>query len=98
MSNSIAPNLAVPAADGEARLDLPKLDEDVDFYFNQASASSTRHSYASALARYLSFCSQFNIPPLPVQKSDFCRFASFLANVKCVSLDNKMLPVSSETE
>ena len=62
-------------------MDLPKLDEDVDFYFNQALASSTRRSYASAQTRYLSFCSQFNIPPLPVQESDLCRFASFLANV-----------------
>ena len=78
MSNSIAPNLAVPAADREARLDL---DEDVDFYFNQALASSTQRSYASARAWYLSFCSQFNIPLLPVQESDLCRFTSSLANV-----------------
>ena len=61
-------------------MDLPKLDKDVDFYFNQALASSTRRSYASAQARYLSFCTYFNISPLPVQEAELCRFASFLAN------------------
>ena len=52
----------------------------MDFYFQRALASSTQRSYASAQSRYLAFCNQFLIPPLPVQEIHLCRFASFLAS------------------
>ena len=52
----------------------------MDFYFQRALANSTQQSYASAQSRYLTFCNQFLIPPLPVQEVHLCRFASFLAN------------------
>ncbi len=80
MPNSATPSPADATVGGKARLDINKLDEIVDFYFQRAIANSTQRSYASAQSRYLSFCNQFGIPPLPVQEAHLCRFASFLAN------------------
>ena len=51
----------------------------MEFYFQHSLAPSTQRSYNSAHSRYFAFCSQFNIPPLPVQEAHLCRFASFLA-------------------
>ena len=51
----------------------------MDFYFQHAIANSTQRTYASAQSRYLSFCSQFFLQPIPVNESLLCRFVSFLA-------------------
>ena len=75
---STGPSTSYPTASNVAQstvrtnpgLDIIKLDNTVDFYFQRALAQS----------RYLTFCNQFLIPPLPVQDVHLCRFASFLAN------------------
>ena len=51
----------------------------MDLYFQQAIAKSTQRSYASAQTRYLNVCSQFSLPPLPLNEPQLCRFVSFLA-------------------
>ena len=38
------------------------------------------NSYMSAQKRYLTFCSIYNIPPLPLSESSTCLFAAFLAH------------------
>lgn len=51
----------------------------MEYYFRHSLAPSTRRSYTSAQTRYLKFCSQFSLPPLPLQECHLCRFATFLA-------------------
>lgn len=51
----------------------------MDFYFRHSLAPSTQRTYTSAQSRYLTFCSQFTIPPLPLHEPHLCRFAAFLA-------------------
>ena len=80
MSHPTASCAAGSAIASKARLDIVKLDKIVDFYFRRALATSTQRSYASAQSRYLAFCTQFLIAPLPVQELHLCRFASFLGN------------------
>ncbi len=62
-----------------AGLDLANLDKSVEFFFRNSLASSTQRSYASAQSRYLTFCSEHSLLPLPVGEPTLCRFASFLA-------------------
>ena len=54
------------------------MDTAVDFYFQRAIADSTQRTYASAQSRFLSFCREFSLQPLPVNEPQLCRFASFL--------------------
>ena len=63
-------------------MDISRLDSVVEFYFQRSVANSTQKTYASAQSRYLSFCSQFLLTPLPVSESQLCRFVSFLATEK----------------
>ena len=63
----------------EAGLDIYQVDAAVDFYFQHAIANSTQRTYASAQSRFLSFCREFSLQPLPVNEALLCRFASFLA-------------------
>ena len=51
----------------------------MDFYFQHAIANSTQRTYASAQSRFLSFCRDFSLQPLPVNEALLCRFVSFLA-------------------
>ncbi|XP_064384103.1 uncharacterized protein LOC135333113 [Halichondria panicea] len=64
---------------GETGLDITGLDKAVEFYFHHALAPSTQRTYTSAQARYLSFCTQFDITPLPLQETHLCRYVSWLA-------------------
>ena len=64
---------------GETGLDITGLDKAVEFYFHHALAPSTQRTYTSAQARYLSFCAQFDITPLPLQETHLCRYVSWLA-------------------
>ena len=52
----------------------------MEHYFHQSIAPATHRSYNSAQTRYITFCTQFNIQPLPLEETHLCRFASFLAN------------------
>ena len=40
---------------------------------------ATQSSYASAKKRFIGFCGEFNIEPLPASESKLCAFASKLA-------------------
>lgn len=42
-------------------------------------ASSTASVYASGWKRFLAFCNQFGLQPLPLNESTLCRFVAFLA-------------------
>ena len=49
-------------------------------YFRQGLASSTQRTYSSAQKRYLEFCNNHSLPPLPVHEHQLCQFVSFLGD------------------
>ena len=67
------------AGNSAARLDLQKLEETVQFYFTKGLAQSTLRTYRSGKDRYLKFCSQAILNPLPVSEQVLCSFVSHLA-------------------
>lgn len=54
------------------------MEELIRLYFAQGIARSTMTTYSSAQRRYLSFCEQYQISPLPLSESSVCLFAAFL--------------------
>ena len=68
------------ASEFEVAMDIVSLERAVQSFFSRGLADSSRSSYLFAQKRYLSFCSQFSISPLPVSERSLCLFAAFLAN------------------
>ena len=62
-----------------AGLDLQKLEEAVQFYFTKGLAQSTLRTYRGGKDRYLKFCFQAVLNPLPVSEQVLCSFVSHLA-------------------
>jgi len=78
------------------------LDRSVDFYFRQGLAASTQRTYTSAKNRYLEFCRQAGLAPLPASEDQFCHFVSFVADqglahktIKCYLLAVHHLHIAS---
>ena len=59
-------------------MDYHSLDSTVQVYFAAALAPSTHSTYKAAERRYLSFCSNFHITPLPTTESSLCYFVACL--------------------
>ena len=59
-------------------MDIHQLDDAVRRYFAAALARSTHKTYAAAERRYLNFCKDFNLIPLPVSESTLCYFVACL--------------------
>ena len=59
-------------------MDIHQLDDAVRRYFAAALARSTHKTYAAAERRYLNFCKDFNLIPLPVPESTLCYFVACL--------------------
>ena len=64
------------------RLGLDDLDISVRSLIGCGIAKSTLASYESGKRRYLAFCTQFSLPPLPVSESTPCRFVAALHSDK----------------
>ena len=62
----------------ESHMDIHQLDDAVRRYFAAALARSTHKTYAAAERRYLNFCKDFNLIPLPVSESTLCYFVTCL--------------------
>ena len=61
-------------------LDVSSLDPAVQHFCQQGIATSTRKTYQSALNRFASFCSLYNVlTPFPVSESLLCYFSTHLA-------------------
>ena len=56
------------------------LDSTVEFYFRNGLATSTQKAYTSAKRRYLQFCQEKGLTPLPAAEHQLCQFVSLLAN------------------
>ena len=52
-------------------------------FFARGISSATITAYRSGQRRYLNFCTQFNLQPIPLQEGTLCRFVAYLA---CSSL------------
>ena len=64
----------------QSLMDVEALESAVQGLFAEGLAGSTRSSYSTAQKRYLTFCSLFNLSPLPLSEHTLCLFAAFLAN------------------
>eukprot|EP00731_Ephydatia_muelleri_P013512 Em0007g822a len=70
-----------PFAGPGGGLDLSSLDAAVQHYFHHGLASSTHKSYDSALRRFYSFCTKYDVfTPFPVTEKLLCYFAAALAS------------------
>ena len=55
------------------RLDLQYPDEDVQFYFQQGLAPSTKRTYKSGITKFNKLCAAYNVvDPLPASESLVC--------------------------
>ena len=58
------------------------LEKDVQRYFEQGLAESTRKTYQARINKFASFCAMYNLSnPLPVSQSVLCMFITHLANL-----------------
>ena len=58
------------------------MEKDVQRYFEQGLAASTRKTYQAGIKKFATFCAKYNIVnPLPVSQSVLCLFISHLANL-----------------
>ena len=62
----------------KSHMDIHQLDEALRQYFTAALTNSTHKTYTAAERRYLSFCKDFNLAPLPVSESTLCYFVACL--------------------
>ena len=78
------------------------MEEAVQFFYSQGLAPSSQKAYKSAQSRYLNFCVQFNVQPLPLSENILCSFVAFLASrhvkfqtIKCYLSGVRHLQISN---
>ena len=59
-------------------LDIPDLEQNVQFYLQSALAGSTMRAYASSNRRYTKFCSTHRLQPYPASEDILCKFVAYL--------------------
>ncbi len=59
-------------------LDLSGVDHTVQALIVQGLSDQTRASYRTGVNRYLRFCRQFSLPPLPLSQLNLCRIVAAL--------------------
>ena len=63
----------------QAGLDLDQVEEAARVFFAKGLADSTQKTYRTGKERYLKFCRQLGLEPIPLVESNLCSFVSFLA-------------------
>ena len=61
---------------------IQQLDQEVGMLKSHRFAPSTRKFYSTRIKSYLSFCEQYNLPPLPATTDNIYRYIAFLAREK----------------
>ena len=75
----VHPGASDQAADiHQTPMGVPDLDGVVSQLLDRGVATATLTSYASGKRRYLAFCRQFQLTPLPADEATLCLFAAFL--------------------
>ena len=92
-SSSRATNPNTPRTENSSmpncsKLDVRKLEETAQGYFDKGLAESTKKSYSSARNRYLAFCTESALDPFPVNEHKLSLFVSYAAQS---GLNNKNL-------
>ena len=63
------PDCSIPdAGSGETGRALSRLEGHVNHYLQMSVAPSTARAYKAAQSRYVAFCAQFSLPPLPASE------------------------------
>ena len=65
----------------QTRLGVSGLDRLADSLIGKGVTDSTLRSYAAGRRRYLDFCAQFNLQPLPLREVIRLRFVAHLASL-----------------
>ena len=65
-----------------ARLDIQTLDRLATSYFTKGLADYTQRSYGSAQNRFLKFCTEVGLQPVPALEQVLCYFVAYLASSK----------------
>ena len=60
-------------------MDIYRLDQVVQQYYLAALTSSTHKTYKATEHKYLSFCNEFSITPIPTSENVLCYFAACMA-------------------
>lgn len=55
-----------------------ELGEAVQKYYSEALTAATKRTYRAGQKRYMEFCKQFKLNPIPVSESNLCYFVAFL--------------------
>ena len=63
-------------------MDLQSLEISVSQLINQGIAPNTARVYNSAQSRFIKFCNNYNLSPLPLTENTICLFISYLFNQK----------------
>ena len=64
----------------KARLDIPELDNLVQYYFEQGLSTSTHKTYKTGIKKFDKFCKKHKITnPLPVDQRLLCYYITYLA-------------------
>ena len=66
------------ASSSEHHMDLHLLDPAIRLYFSSALAVSSYKTYKAAENKYLSFCNNFSLQPLPCTEATLCYFVACL--------------------
>ena len=71
---------SVAPAGQHANLDIRLLEGLVQSLYAKGIADSTMSAHSTSQRRYLTFCSNFGISPLPLCEYSLCLIATYLAN------------------
>ena len=63
-------------------MDLQSLEVSLSEFINQGIAPSTARMYNSAQSRFIKFCNDYNLSPLPLSENTVYLFISYLFNQK----------------
>ena len=64
----------------EATPDLPRLSKAMGHYYSAGTSSTTQRLYLAGLKRYITFCSQAKLIPIPTTEATLLLFVTHLAN------------------
>ena len=78
-------------------MDYHSLDSAVQVFFAAALAPSTYSTYKAAECRYLSFCSNFHITPLPTTEASLCYFVCQLRSTGPGTFHHSHLSLRGQT-
>ena len=78
-SNQSTSTITADAGGGETRLDIALIQAAIQLYYQKGLAPSTQKCYHAGQQRYIHFCTQLNLTPLPTSEYTLLLFVAHLA-------------------